>query len=384
MNNLFIESGHTSICKHSETICGDCFEILKNRDKITIVLSDGLGSGVKANILSTLTSKILSTMTANNLPIDECVETVANTLPMCRERKLAYATFTVFQIEDNNAYLVQYDNPHAIILRNGKNLKYSDSVHFFGEKEIHESHIRLEQDDIIILMTDGVTNAGMGKTSGWTRDDVIMLAESWYDKDMSPQRLSAVIAGACIDLGQGEVDDDTTVLVFKLRQRQAVNVIIGPPEHREDDEKVLRLFFSKEGKHIVCGGTTANTVSRYLGKPVVPVENSGNENVPSIAKIDGVDLVTEGIITLQKVVELAEKYAKDSSVSLELKEKKDGVSLLAEMLFEQATDINIFFGNAVNHAHDSLDIDFSTKISLVRRLEEYLTGMGKNMKLSIC
>ena len=116
----------------------------------------------------------------------------------------------------------------------------------------------------------------------------------------------------------------------------------------------------------------------------MPVENSGNENVPSIAKIDGVDLVTEGIITLQKVVELAEKYAKDSSVSLELKEKKDGVSLLAEMLFEQATDINIFFGNAVNHAHDSLDIDFSTKISLVRRLEEYLTGMGKNVKLSMC
>lgn len=386
IDNLCLEIGHISINKHSETICGDFFCFLKDRGKATAVLSDGLGSGVKANILATLTSKILSTMLAHKLPIEECIDTVASTLPVCKVRKLAYATFTALQIEDSHAYLVQYDNPGAILLRNGKNVKYSTGVRFVGEKEIHETRLDLQKDDVLVLMTDGVTNVGVGKLmpEGWKREEIIQFLETWYDPKLSPQRLAALVGEACLQLGLDSLEDDTTVVALKLRERQAVNVIIGPPENKEEDNKILRMFFAKTGIHIVCGGTTANTVSQYLKKPVIPLLETGNDIVPAIAAIDGVDLVTEGVITLQKLVELGELYLKDNMLSLEIRNKTDGVSLLADYLFEQATDVNIFFGTAVNHAHDNLEIDFNTKMSLVKRLETLLEQMDKNVKLSLC
>ena len=133
MENFFIESGHASVNKHDESLCGDSYYITKDGGKLTVVLSDGLGSGVKANILSTLTSTILSTLMSRKLPVDECIETVASTLPMCRERKLAYSTFTMLQVESMQARLVQYDNPRAILLRNGKNVDYNTTVRFIGE-----------------------------------------------------------------------------------------------------------------------------------------------------------------------------------------------------------------------------------------------------------
>ena len=132
MVDLFIESGHASINKHDETLCGDSYSIKKNGEQLVAVLSDGLGSGVKANILST--------MMLNRLPIDECIETVASTLPMCRERKLAYSTFTLACFTDSTVRLVQYDNPDAVLLRNGKNYAYDTAIHFIGEKKICESN----------------------------------------------------------------------------------------------------------------------------------------------------------------------------------------------------------------------------------------------------
>ena len=386
MESLFIESGHASINKHDESLCGDSYHITKDGGKLTIVLSDGLGSGVKANILSTLTSTILSTLMSRKLPVDECIETVASTLPMCKERKLAYSTFTMAQIEGAQARLVQYDNPRAILLRNGKSVDYPTTVRFIGEKEIHESTLRLQENDLLVLMTDGNTNAGVGKVmqDGWARKDVIECLERWYTPELSPQHLAAMLVNAALSLCLDSPDDDITALVCKVRARQAVNVIIGPPADPKDDDRVLRLFFAKEGKHVVCGGTTAHTVSRFLGKPIIPVLESGTDTVPAIAQIAGVDLVTEGVITLQQVAELAEKYASDNRVSLSISEKTDGVSLLAELLFEQATDITIFQGQAVNEAHDSLDIGFDSKAMLIKRLTKSLTDMGKNVKVSRC
>lgn len=386
MESLFIECGHASVNKHDESLCGDSYHITKDGGKLTIVLSDGLGSGVKANILSTLTSTILSTLMSRRLPVDECIETVASTLPMCKERRLAYSTFTMAQIEGAQARLVQYDNPRAILLRNGKNVDYGTTVRFIGEKEIHESTLRLHENDLLVLMTDGVTNAGIGKVmqDGWARKDVIECLERWYTPELSPQHLAAMLVNAALSLCLDSPDDDITALVCKVRARQAVNVIIGPPADPKDDARVLKLFFAKEGQHVVCGGTTAHTVSRYLNKPIVPIPDSGTDTAPAIASIEGVDLVTEGVVTLQQVAELAEKYASDNRVSLSISEKTDGVSLLANLLFEQATDITIFQGQAVNEAHDGLDIGFDSKAALIKRLTKSLTEMGKNVKVSKC
>ncbi|WP_160691141.1 PP2C family protein-serine/threonine phosphatase [Clostridium sp. C2-6-12] len=383
---LTIETGYASINKHSETLCGDWFKVFENPDKKIIVLSDGLGSGVKANILSTLTSTILGTMLSKNMPLDDCIETVATALPMCKERRLAYATFSVLELTNGQAYLVQYDNPSAIILRNGKRLSYNYNVHFVKEKEIHESRILLQKEDIIILMTDGVTNAGIGKLApnGWRNSEIEEFLERLDTKQMSPAHIAAQIVNCSLTLSEESLDDDATVFVVKVRDREVVNMLIGPPENKEDDNKVLNLFFSKSGKKVICGGSTAKVVSNYLKKPIRVMQGSGNEEIPDMSSIEGLDYVTEGIITIKKVVELIENYIKNPMSCIKLCKSKDPASLLALLLIEEATDVNIYFGMSENAAHEGTDIDFDAKLALTKQLEEGLNKMGKNVKISFC
>lgn len=387
MNDLCADIGYYGLNHAGEQLSGDHIEIRHQGENTTvIVLADGLGSGVKANILSTLTVNILSTLIRHNLTVQECVETVASTLPVCKERRLAYSTFTVAQVRDGQARLLQYDNPHAILLRNGKNVDYPYSVHFIGTKEIHESKIFLQENDVLVLMSDGVTNAGIGKlmADGWPREDIIRNLEQWYTPDLSARRLTAQLVNACVALCEDSPDDDITALALKLRSRKAVNVMIGAPANADEDDRILRLFFKKEGKHVVCGGTTAKIVGRYLRKPVLPVPESGTDEVPTIASIEGVDLATEGVITLRLLEALARRYLEDARVSLEIQGKKDGVSLLAELLFEHATDISIFFGQAINQGNDDAAIDMVAKHTLMEKLTKSLTEMGKNVKISLC
>lgn len=390
MTDLFTEIGYSSINKHDEPLCGDFYTVTRSAQGTTIVLSDGLGSGVKANILATLTAKILSTLTARGLPIEECVYTMATTLPVCSVRRLAYSTFTILKLGESEAYLAQFDNPSAVILRQGKCLSYPSTRLTVGDKEIYESRVPLEEGDMIVLMTDGVTSAGLGKRlpGGWGADDVSAFLERWYAPDLSAQGMAAALTRAAYTLSQECCDDDTTAIAVKLRRRQAVNVMLGPPRDRADDEKILRLFFSLKGRHVVCGGTTAHAVSKFLDKPIRVLDETGSEDTPPAASIQGVDLVTEGVITLGRVTELAEAYLKDTSLSLEIRDRNDAAALLAKMLFEEATDITVFFGQAVNSAHADAcagaDIDFSAKRALLRRLEDALVRMGKRVKISMC
>ena len=390
MKNLFMESGFASMNKQGETLCGDYYTAARTRESTTLVLSDGLGSGVKANILSTLSSTILTTLMASRrLSMAECVQTVAETLPMCSERHLAYSTFTIFQFDHlrGGAYLAQFDNPLAILLRDGRSLPYEITRKIIGGKEIDESAFTLQVGDMLVFFTDGVTSSGLGKTmpDGWLREDVIRYLEQNYTPGLSPQRLADTVLSACRDLALGSPDDDVTVVAVKMRERSVVNLLIGPPERPEDDRKVLRLFFSKEGKHVVCGGSTAQMVSRYLGRPLTTQE-SGDPDVPAASLIDGVDLVTEGAVTLGKVRLLSDRYVEGNGVSLDLKDRRDGASNIARLLFEEATDVNLFVGRAANAANaaDGLDVGLAAKLDMISRIEKNLNRLGRHVKVNYC
>ena len=179
MNNLFADVGYVSINKYGELTCGDHVEVISHDDESkVIVLADGLGSGVKANILSTLTAKIISTMMYNGLTVEDCVSTIAATLPICKVRNVAYSTFTIVHIIGNReAEIIQYDNPHVILLRNGKNFEYSKIIEVIDNKKIYKSKIILNDGDSFILLSDGAIHAGVGLTLnfGWQRDDIIDL-----------------------------------------------------------------------------------------------------------------------------------------------------------------------------------------------------------------
>ena len=162
-----------------------------------------------------------------------------------------------------------------------------------------------------------------------------------------------------------------------------MNILFGSPANTDDDSRMLTLFFSKEGKHIVCGGTTSKIAARYLGKEVKPCLQYERSDVPPIAEIEGVDLVTEGVITIDKVLKYADDYLGDNTLYEEWGFKKDGASRIARLLFEEATDINFFVGKAINPAHQNPDlpINFSIKMNLVEELSKDLREMGKSVKV---
>ena len=388
MNDLCADIGYKSINHVGEQLCGDHVDIVEQGDSSTvIVLADGLGSGVKASILSTLTSKIISTMMAAGLPIEECVSAIAATLPVCSVRGVAYSTFTIMHLLNNEtAELIQYDNPQVILIRDEKNYEYPRTEMMIGGKKIFKSVIKLQENDIFIAMSDGCPHAGIGMSYnfGWKREDIAAFMEAVSAAGYTAKTLSTILVDEVNKLYGGEPGDDATACVVRVRRRVPMNLLFGPPSNRDDCERMMSLFFSKEGKHIVCGGTTSTIAAKYLGKPLRPTLNFEESDVPPIAEIEGVDLVTEGVITINKVLENAKDYLKDNESYAHWSLKRDGASLISRLLFEEATDINFFVGRAINPAHQNPDlpINFSIKMNLVKELSECLRKMGKRIKVS--
>ncbi len=388
MNDLCADIGYKSINHYGEELCGDHVDIVEPGDDSTvIVLSDGLGSGVKASILSTLTSKIISTMLAEGLSLEECVETIAATLPVCSVRGVAYSTFTIIHLKNNQtAELIQYDNPHAVIIRNEKNWDYPKTEMNIGGKKIFKSVIALQENDIFIAMSDGCPHAGIGMSYnfGWKREDIIDFLETIIPAGYTAKTLSTMLVDECDKLYGHKPGDDATACVVKIRKRVPMNMLFGPPSDRDDADRMMSLFFSKEGKHIICGGTTSSIAAKFLGKTLRPTLNFEQSDVPPIAELEGVDLVTEGVITVNKVVEYAEDYLGENKHYEHWSFKRDGASLICRLLFEEATDINFYVGRAVNPAHQNPDlpINFNIKMNLVEELSKSLKKMGKRIKVS--
>ncbi len=388
MNDLCADIGWKSINHHGEQLCGDHVEIVEQSDNGTvIVLADGLGSGVKASILSTLTSKIISTMMAAGLPIEECVSTIAATLPVCSVRGVAYSTFTMIHIINNEtAEIIQYDNPQVIVLRNNQNYDYPKTEMNIDGKKIYKSVIRLLEGDVFIAMSDGCPHAGIGLAYnfGWKREDIIDYMEVMAATGLTAKNLSTMLIDECDKLYGYAPGDDATACIVKIRKREPMNILFGPPANRDDCDRMMSLFFSKEGKHIICGGTTASIAANYLRKPLVATLNYEKSDVPPIAKIEGVDLVTEGVITINKVLEYAKDYLGENGMYEHWNFKRDGASLICQLLFEEATDINFYVGRAINPAHQNpnLPINFGIKMNLVEELSKCLKQMGKKIKVS--
>lgn len=387
--SLCTEIGYSSLFKYGEQLCGDHIEIVEQGENSTvIVLADGLGSGVKANILSTLTSKIIATMMANNLPIEECVSTIAATLPVCAERGVAYSTFTIIRVENNReAEIIQYDNPTVIFLRDGKNVNYPKTYMEIEGKQICRSRVTLQENDVFIAMSDGVSHAGVGKSLsfGWEHPQIIDYMQTMYDKDFTAKMLTTLMLAECSRLYDGKPGDDTTVCTVKIRSRKPINLLMGPPSDPKDVRKMMSLFFSKKGRHIVCGGTTTTLAAEFLGKEVeIGFPEYLDPDVPPICHVEGIDLATEGVITITKVLSYAHSYLEGNESFDDWNGKHDGASLIAKQLFEIATDINFYVGRAVNPAHQNptLPINFNIKMQLIEELSECLRQMGKRIKVS--
>ena len=387
--SVSIDIAWKSLNKHQEELCGDKVEVLKTDDSEIVILADGMGSGVKANILATLTSKILGTMFLEGAEIEACVETIAKTLPVCKVREIAYATFSILQIfHSGEAYLVEFDNPKCVFIRDGQIVDYPYQERMIEDKKIREYRFQVKLKDCFVLMSDGVIYAGVGEllNFGWTWESMAEYTLKCTKQTLSASRLAAMLSQACDDLYGQKPGDDTTIAVARVIERRILNIFTGPPQKKEDDERAIRDFMRQEGKKVVCGGTSANIAARVLKKEIVTSLNYADPSVPPTASIDGLALVTEGELTLGKALGLLKRYEQDAfdEAFFDELDADNGASRLAKLLIEECTELNLFVGKAMNTAHQNsnLPFDLSVRMNLVEQLKECVEHMGKKVKVT--
>lgn len=386
--NVSIDVSWKSLNKHDEELCGDKVEILKTEDSDIVILADGMGSGVKANILATLASKILGTMFLKGEPIEEAVETLASTLPVCKVRGISYSTFSILQIfHSGDAYLVEFDNPGCIFVRNKKLMTIPDNIREISGRKIREYRFKVQPDDCFVLMSDGTIYAGVGEllNFGWTWESMAEYTLKCVKETKSAARIAAMLSQACDDLYQQRPGDDTTVAVARVIERHIVNIFTGPPEKKEDDERLMKDFMAAGGKKIVCGGTSSQIAARYLNQEMTN-NNDGTRDVPPTANIRGLDLVTEGVLTMSHTFKLLRQFD-EGDIDAEFFEALDadnGGARLARILLEECTELNFFVGKANNQAnYDNNQLfDISVRRNLVVQIRDAMEHLGKQVNIT--
>jgi hypothetical protein len=378
---LYYEWGTSQKTKHGEELCGDSIAVSRQTDSVTLALSDGLGSGVKANILATLTTRIAMHMLENDLPLGEVVQTLSETLPVDRIRKLAYSTFAIAKFQsDGPAWVVEFDSPSVILLRQRKvqPLAYEDRI--IDGKTVHETFINLEIGDWVIFVSDGVLNAGIGGLYplGWGWEQAAQFIEEHAHRELSAEDLANRIAETVNELYAGAPGDDVSIVVIKVRHKLVANVFTGPPSEKSSDPQIISRFIKRSGHLIVCGGTTAKIVSQHIGQPLEVDLSTMTSEVPPIARVEGIDLVSEGILTLTRVNDLLQSGADKETVKFQT----DGASNLIRFLLD-ADHVHFIVGHAVNPAHQNPDLphQLGIRMLVVQEIGEELRMRGKEVTI---
>jgi hypothetical protein len=387
---IFVETYFRSLNKVNEVLCGDKVEVRRNEDSFIVVLADGLGSGVKANILSTLTSTIISEMIYSGSTMQEVVETITATLPECKSRGVAYSTFTIAQVYDNGTCkLVEFDNPDTIVMRDNEVLALTKDIYRIGNRTIKEVTFEVLPEDLIIFFSDGIIHAGLGEilNLGWEHHHVVEFLKQYCNPGDSAKEVNRLLLAEVNDLYGGEPKDDSTVAVLKVVEKETSMVMVGPPVNELDDVKIVNKLIKCKGRKIVCGGTTANIVARELSEKIsmdTLIEICGD--VPPIAYIKGIDLVTEGVITLGKVDEYLSECIHSDKYKEELlnSKAKDGAVTMVKMLLLNCSEIVFMVGTSDNPAHKGIaytTISLSGKLRLMDKIAKNLRELGKIVKI---
>jgi hypothetical protein len=381
--SLKVEVAVSQLNKHGEELCGDCVEIVQN-DGVIIVMSDGLGSGVKAHILSSITTKMVATMLKGGLPLEEVIDTAARTLPVCEVRHLAYSTFTILAIApDRKAHLVEYDNPLAFYGHGAELIPLDRQTKTYGGRVVRESFFQMQDEDWFVLASDGVLHAGIGGiwNLGWGWNRIGDYLRRTASREDDARSLAYGLTETTDRLYAKKPGDDATVVAIKVRVPRKLAVLAGPPVDMSDDPRVVAEFMASPGKKAICGGTTSLMVARETGHQVQVNMSTIRDDVPPTGKMEGMDLVCEGVLTLSKVVDLLKEGI---PLRRTLAYRPDGPSRLANLLLE-ADEIRFMVGRAINPAHQSpgLPADLALKHKIIEDLCRRLQDIGKKLEVQV-
>lgn len=378
--DFFIEINSQQRNHDGERICGDVFlyRYIREEDRVIAVLSDGMGHGVKANMLATLASTMALNFTREHKDVNRIAEIIMNTLPVCSQRKISYATFTILDIEsDGKISILEYDNPPVIVMHGDKYLDAAFSTIRLEKgrhagKTLRKYTLVPKKEDRIIICSDGVTQSGMGSDDhsfGWERENIISYASGLIKGDISisADLLASKIVTMAHKHDAYKAKDDISCAIIYFRDPRKLLLCTGPPYEKEKDTELASKIRDFEGKVIISGGTTADIAARELNRTVTDNLVFEDPELPPESFIQGIDLVTEGILTLQKVNEILKTY--NNSVRL-----GKGPADKIVKLFMESDEIHFIIGTRINIAHQdpSLPVDLEIRRTVVRRIARLL------------
>jgi len=388
MNGIFLNIFQKQLNKAGEELCGDQVRTLKTPERTTIVLSDGLSSGVKASILATLTTEIIMTMLREEAALREVIDTVIRTLPVDRERRIAYATFTILTVDhqDYSFRIINFDNPPPFYFKNGICTALEMENQKILNKKISFYRGALELGDFLGLVSDGVLYAGLGTTMnfGWGWENIARyIQDEVYARPVyAAHTVVNSVMNTTYRLYGFQPGDDSTFVGVLGRKRNALMIFSGPPIDDGHDYVYVDLLLAFEGRKAVCGGTTANIVASFLKTSVETRLDTMRPDIPAIGKLPGIDLVTEGILTMAAALELL-RSSKGSLENIPFDE--NGAYLLTrEML--NADSITFLVGQSINPVYQNplLPRNISIRRYLIERIAEVLQSYNKDVQIEFC
>lgn len=372
-SSLFIEISSHQEHKHTESCFGDAVLSKKvpEEQRIISVLSDGLGSGVKANILSSMTTRMAMKFIESDLDLVRSAGVMMQALPICQVRKISYATFSIVDaILDGKTRIYEMDNPQCMIIRDAKQLNVSHheiTADNWKDRVINVYQFIAEEEDRIIIMSDGVTQAGLGNPKyplGWQREGVWNFVENQIRRKpyMSASALAeAIVHEALSKEPEGKAGDDISCTVIYFRKPRKLMLLSGPPFDEEKDKEVAEMLDYYDGKTAICGGTTANIIERELCLKCEMDKTSFDPNIPMASIMPGIDLVTEGILTLTDVYRMLKEG---------IDEDKDNAAVRLTRLLLDSDKIDFVIGTKINEAHQdpNLPMELDIRRNIVKKI----------------
>lgn len=387
-NDIFIEIDCFQKNKAGNIVCGDSFmsQRLQAEDRIISVLSDGLGSGIKASVLSTMTVSMAMHYTAMNESILQTALSIINTLPQDLVRKISYSTFCIFDIDRlGNTKIIEYESPAVCLFRRGQFIDIHKEKIPVKREDLENtflwvSEFKLEKEDRLICFSDGVSQSGMGSANmpfGWDQGVRDFMGELLLQHpDLSAKELARKIVLRAERNDNYNLLDDTSCCVVYRRTPRNLLICTGPPYDEKKDPYLAQTVRDFKGKKVLCGGTTATIISRELNRPLNVSLNITDKELPPLSYMEDIDLITEGILTLSKVERLLNQGSPEKSSG----PAQDLVSLL-----QNSDKIRFIVGTRINVAHQdpNLPVELEIRRNVVKKIKYLLeTKFLKDVEIS--
>jgi serine/threonine protein phosphatase PrpC len=371
---LHYEAFNKQVLKDHQLVCGDHIVSFNHKDSYYFAIFDGVGSGVYANLAAIANASRWKKMIREGISISEACEKMAADTNRARSQKIPFTAFVAVMVTRlGSALIYVYESPNPILSRKRVTRTLKPRFYSTGNEEIGEVKIDLEEEDMLFIFSDGVSQSGMGKgrALGWGEDGVTSFIGR-HCSNMEPEELLDALVEHCQKISGNQYEDDTSIIMIQASKARHLSLFSGPPRWRHDDSAYADAFRNAAGTKVICGSTTSGILARELGTRVRLLTEGEGLHSPPTYTMKGADFVTEGAIALNQAANLL--YADPEEVK-----GKSAPEQLARLFFNSDV-IDVYEGLAANEAHEMLlfkQLGIRIRREAVRAILNRLEDLGK-------